>query len=201
MVRLYHHEYCNSEHANLPPTYFIESLTTDFPANGLIPFDIELRTMLDEIMMWCVTARLPEELVRLLLGLLSDLNFKVRHQRRAGWSIHVFCCSFFSPKHFSVSMVFLLNPWSMNLFPRVVTYHPDWFISVFNSSHRIWSLKMPWRSITWSKWFSRASGECFSHRSNRIDRTMTMNTFWRCIPLHVGRQDPMDKVLLAMGLS
>jgi hypothetical protein len=82
MIQLYHHEYCNSEHANLPPTYFVESLTVDFTAQGIIPFDIQLRTMLDEIMMWCVTARLPEELVRFLLGLLPDLDFKVRHRRK-----------------------------------------------------------------------------------------------------------------------
>ena len=77
MVRLYHHEYCSTEHSTLPSSYFVESLTPDTDGNSLVPFDIELRTMLDEIMMWCVNARLPEDLVRFLLSLLPDLNFKV----------------------------------------------------------------------------------------------------------------------------
>ena len=78
MTRLYHHEYTLAEHEQLPPTYFVESLTSDSGSGGAVSFDIELRTLLDEIMMWCVTARLPEELVRFLLSLLPDLNFKVK---------------------------------------------------------------------------------------------------------------------------
>lgn len=77
MVRLYHHEYCANEHLALSPNFFVESLAIDTDTNGLIPFDVGLRTMLDEIMMWCVSARLPEELVRFLLSLLPDLDFKV----------------------------------------------------------------------------------------------------------------------------
>jgi hypothetical protein len=88
MVRLYHHEYSNAEHSTLPSTYFVESLVNHFDGNGVTSFDIELRTMLDEIMMWCVNARLPEELVRFLLSLLPDLNFKVDF-RSNFYSIHV----------------------------------------------------------------------------------------------------------------
>lgn len=49
----------------------------DSTSDSLIPFDTSLQTMLDEIMMWCVTTHLPEDLVRFLLSLLPDFNFKV----------------------------------------------------------------------------------------------------------------------------
>ena len=79
MNRLYHSEYQTDEHAQLPDSYFVPSLMNDESSttNNYIPFDTNLRTMLDEIMMWCVEANLPEELVRFLLSLLPDLNFKV----------------------------------------------------------------------------------------------------------------------------
>lgn len=88
MVRLYHHEYAVSEHASLPPTYFVESLTSDNGSGGSVSFDIELRTMLDEMMMWCVNEHLPEELVRFLLSLLPDLDFKVINDRSS--FLHIF---------------------------------------------------------------------------------------------------------------
>lgn len=50
----------------------------DTESNRPIPFDTSLNTMLDEIMMWCVIEHLPEDLVRFLLSLLPDLEFKVR---------------------------------------------------------------------------------------------------------------------------
>ena len=81
MTQLYHHEYANSEHSTLPVISFVPSLMADSTWDASIPFDTHLRTMLDEIMMWCVTARLPEDLVRFLLSLLPDLNFKVVRQK------------------------------------------------------------------------------------------------------------------------
>ncbi|CAF4813957.1 unnamed protein product, partial [Rotaria sp. Silwood1] len=77
MIRLYHYEYLTGECSTLPETFFVESLMTDSTSNSLIPFDTSLHTMLDEIMMWCVTANLPEDLVRFLLSLLPDFNFKL----------------------------------------------------------------------------------------------------------------------------
>jgi len=77
MVRLYHHEYLTAECSTLPVIFFVESLMSDVASNDLIPFDTSLRTMLDEIMMWCVIEHLPEDLVRFLLSLLPDFNFKV----------------------------------------------------------------------------------------------------------------------------
>ncbi|CAF5193050.1 unnamed protein product, partial [Rotaria magnacalcarata] len=77
MVKLYQYEYLTAETAALPVTYFVDSLINDSTAHSLIPFDTSIRTMLDEIMMWCVTAGLPEELIRFLLSLLPDFNFKV----------------------------------------------------------------------------------------------------------------------------
>ncbi len=55
---------------------------TDSTSNDLISFDTSLRTMLDEIMMWCVIAHLPEDLVRFLLSLLPELNFKVIEKKQ-----------------------------------------------------------------------------------------------------------------------
>ncbi|UJR15883.1 hypothetical protein I4U23_002808 [Adineta vaga] len=77
MITLYHSEFLNGEHSNLPTTFFVDTLMNDDTSNHLIPFDISLHTMLDEIMMWCVTTRLPEDLVRCLLSLLPDFNFKL----------------------------------------------------------------------------------------------------------------------------
>ncbi|CAF4311703.1 unnamed protein product [Rotaria sp. Silwood2] len=77
MIRLYHYEYLIAECSTLPVTFFVESLMNDSASNSLLPFDTSLRTMLDEIMMWCVTANLPEDLVRFLLSLLPDFNFKL----------------------------------------------------------------------------------------------------------------------------
>ncbi|CAF1000100.1 unnamed protein product [Rotaria sordida] len=77
MIRLYHYEYLTGEYSTLPVTFFVESLMNDSTSNSLIPFDTSLHTMLDEIMMWCVTANLPEDLVRFLLSLLPDFNFKL----------------------------------------------------------------------------------------------------------------------------
>ena len=77
MTQLYHHEYANSEHSTLPVISFVPSLMADSTWDASMPFDTHLHTMLDEMMMWCVTARLPEDLVRFLLSLLPDLNFKV----------------------------------------------------------------------------------------------------------------------------
>ncbi|CAF1683274.1 unnamed protein product [Rotaria magnacalcarata] len=77
MVKLYQYEYLTAETAALPVTYFVDSLINDSTAHSLIPFDTSIRTMLDEIMMWCVTAGLPEELIRFLLSLLPDFNFKL----------------------------------------------------------------------------------------------------------------------------
>jgi hypothetical protein len=80
MIRLYHHEYLTGECSTLPVIFFVESLMNDSASNGLIPFDTSLRTMLDEIMMWCVTAHLPEDLVRFLLSLLPNFDFKVMNK-------------------------------------------------------------------------------------------------------------------------
>ncbi|CAF0827696.1 unnamed protein product [Adineta steineri] len=77
MNRMYHNEFLTGEYSNLPVTFFVESLINDSSSDGLVPFDTSLRTMLDEIMMWCVTANLPEDLVRFLLSLLPDFNFKL----------------------------------------------------------------------------------------------------------------------------
>jgi len=77
MIRLYHPEYLTDEYSTLPVAVFVQSLISDSTSNGLISFDTSLRTMLDEIMMWCVTAHLPEDLVRFLLSLLPDFKFKV----------------------------------------------------------------------------------------------------------------------------
>jgi hypothetical protein len=104
MTRLYRLEYLNDEHSSLPMTFFVESLIEDSPANSLIPFDTSLRTMLDEIMMWCVTEHLPEDLVRFLLGLLPDFNFKVITYKFLINIIYVIF-SFYLQKHFYVSMV------------------------------------------------------------------------------------------------
>ena len=78
MIRLYHREYLTDEYLTLPVAYFVPSLMSESASNSLIPFDTSIRTMLDEIMMWCVVAHLPEELVRFLLSLLPELNFKVQ---------------------------------------------------------------------------------------------------------------------------
>ncbi|CAF0813761.1 unnamed protein product [Adineta ricciae] len=75
--RLYHIEFLNGEYSNLPTTYFVETLMADSASDALIPFDTSLQTMLDEIMMWCVTTHLPEDLVRFLLSLLPDFSFKL----------------------------------------------------------------------------------------------------------------------------
>ncbi len=80
MIQLYHREYLTDELSRLPIAFFVPSLITDSASNGLIPFDTSLRTMLDEIMMWCVQAHLPEDLVRFLLSLLPESNFKVNEQ-------------------------------------------------------------------------------------------------------------------------
>jgi hypothetical protein len=77
MIRLYHFEYLTDEFSRLPVAFFVQSLINDSISDDLIPFDTSLRTMLDEIMMWCVTAHLPEDLVRFLLSLLPESNFKV----------------------------------------------------------------------------------------------------------------------------
>lgn len=77
MIRLYHYEYLSAEYSTLPVSHFVESLINDSSSNSRTPFDTSIHTMLDEIMMWCVTANLPEELVRFLLSLLPDFNFKV----------------------------------------------------------------------------------------------------------------------------
>ena len=78
MIRLYCSEYLADEYSRLPEAFFVQSLMTDSASNSLIPFDTGLQTMLDEIMMWCVIAHLPEDLVRFLLSLLPESNFKVR---------------------------------------------------------------------------------------------------------------------------
>jgi hypothetical protein len=77
MIRLYHREYLTDEYSTLPVAFFVQSLVNDSISNELIPFDTSLRTMLDEIMMWCVIEHLPEDLVRFLLSLLPESNFKV----------------------------------------------------------------------------------------------------------------------------
>lgn len=78
MIRLYHSEYLNDEYSRLPDAFFVQSLMTDSESNTLIQFDTDLQSMLDEIMMWCVIEHLPEDLVRFLLSLLPESNFKVR---------------------------------------------------------------------------------------------------------------------------
>ena len=105
MIRLYHHEYLTSEYSTLPVTYFVESLMNESTSHGLIPFDTSLGTMLDEIMMWCVTAHLPEDLVRFLLSLLPDFHFKVMNKFVNFFSKIWFSFSFYLQKHFYVSMV------------------------------------------------------------------------------------------------
>lgn len=77
MNKLYHYEYLAGECSTLPITFYVESPMDDTASNTVVPFDTSVRTMLDEIMMWCVTANLPEDLVRFLLSLLPDFNFKV----------------------------------------------------------------------------------------------------------------------------
>jgi hypothetical protein len=131
MSRLYHSEYLTDEYSRLEVAFFVQSLMTDSASNSLIPFDTSLRTMLDEIMMWCVTEHLPEDLVRFLLSLLPELNFKVTKQNEIIF-IEFISFSFYLPKHFYVSMVLLLNLLSMNRFPKSVIFHNDLFISVYN---------------------------------------------------------------------
>lgn len=78
MNRPYHSEYLTDEYSRLPDSFFVPSLMSDENSStNYIPFDTRLRTMLDEIMMWCVETNLPEDLVRFLLSLLPDLNFKL----------------------------------------------------------------------------------------------------------------------------
>lgn len=104
MAQLYHYEYLENESSTLPMTFFVDSLMTDPVTHSLIPFDTSINTMLDEIMMWCVTAGLPEDLVRFLLGLLPDFNFKViRKLNKINFPLIIF--SFYLLKHFYGSMV------------------------------------------------------------------------------------------------
>lgn len=77
MIRLYHSEYLTDEYSRLPAAFFVQSLMSDSASDSLIAFDTSLQTMLDEIMMWCVIEHLPEDLVRFLLSLLPEFNFKV----------------------------------------------------------------------------------------------------------------------------
>ena len=138
MIRLYHSEYLTEEYSTLPEAFFVPALMSESASNGLIPFDTSLRTMLDEIMMWCVTAHLPEDLVRFLLSLLPELNFKVILSPRNRFiSIDSFLFSSYSLKHFYVSMVSLLNLSSMNHSPIPVKFLLDLFISVYNYFLRI----------------------------------------------------------------
>jgi hypothetical protein len=90
MIRLYHHEYLTGECSTLPVIFFVGSLMSDLASNDLIPFDTSLRTMLDEIMMWCVIEHLPEDLVRFLLSLLPDFNFKVMKTEKRFVSLNEF---------------------------------------------------------------------------------------------------------------
>ena len=104
MRQLYHYECLTSEHSILPMKFFVKSLMNDSTSNDLIPFDTSLHTMLDEIMMWCITTNLPEPLVRFLLSLLPNFDFKVI----IFLSLSEIICDIFrshSQKHFYVSTV------------------------------------------------------------------------------------------------
>lgn len=106
MIRLYHLEYLTDEYSTLPVAFFVQSLVNDSISNSLIPFNTSLCTMLDEIMMWCVQEHLPEDLVRFLLSLLPESNFKVMKKTQNMFCIILsFNFSFYLQKHFYVSTV------------------------------------------------------------------------------------------------
>ncbi|CAF0753954.1 unnamed protein product [Didymodactylos carnosus] len=75
--KAYYYDYLKQIFDAIPNVYFADNLIDNGDVTEKMPFDIGIKTLLDELMFWCVYAQLPEDLVRFLLSLLPNLNFKM----------------------------------------------------------------------------------------------------------------------------